>query len=74
MGWVDFLIVFLAIGLVAMLALIWAVYFRKKERRRRKHRYHQRRKLNPTLADIGGLPPVREEESSSGQTPPTPQS
>jgi len=39
--------------------------------RQRKHREH--RPLNPTLAQTGGLPPVREEEKSPDQTPPPPQ-
>src|SRR5271170_4837025 len=34
--------------------------------RRRKH--SERHPLNPTLAETGGLPPVREEKKLSGQT------
>jgi hypothetical protein len=30
----------------------------------RRHRRHQHRPRNPTLAETGGLPPVRKEESS----------
>ena len=36
--------------------------------RERKPREH--RPLNPTLAQTGGLPPVRDEEKSPGQAPP----
>jgi hypothetical protein len=36
--------------------------------RQRKHSEHH--PLNPTLAQTGGLPPVREEEISLDQTPP----
>jgi hypothetical protein len=31
------------------------------EKRRRRRRSHHRRRLNPTLAETGGLPPIREE-------------
>ena len=87
------LLVFGAIGLVTLLALIWAIFLRKRRRRRhshhhahrhespptetpaapndedatappqkrrkwrRSHRKHHQR--NPTLAETGGLPPVR---------------
>jgi len=33
----------------------------------------ERHPLNPTLAETGGLPPVRHEEKSPGQAPPTSQ-
>ena len=90
------LMIFGAIGLVTLLALLWAIFLRKSRRRRHSHRHsHQhssrptesaeasndegalsppqdRRKLgrtrrrrrsrNPTLAETGGLPPVRSEE------------
>jgi hypothetical protein len=92
------LLVFGSIGLVTLLALIWATFFRKLGRRRRKrhHAYQQssnpaevpatprvedapslpetrhhrrrsgrrRRSRNPTLAETGGLPPVRPEGPS----------
>jgi hypothetical protein len=96
------LIVVGAIGLVTLLALVWAILFRKRGRRRRSHRHshhhssttaesppdgpegeessssrkehrkrrrsrHRHRSLNPTLAQTGGLPPVRPDE------PPQPQ-
>ena len=91
------LIVVGAIGLVTLLVLVWAIFFRKRGRRRRLHRHaHQhastpaesppdrledeeisssrqeprprrhsrrrRRPRNPTLAETGGLPPVRPDE------------
>jgi hypothetical protein len=39
------------------------------ERQRRRRREH--RPINPTLAQTGGLPPVREEKKSGGTTQPT---
>jgi membrane protein implicated in regulation of membrane protease activity len=67
--WTDFLIVAGAIILVALAALIWAVFFRKRSRRRHKNR----RQLNLTLAQVGGLPPVRLEEKPPCQPQPTSQ-
>lgn len=91
--WHDYLILFVVLGLVSLLALIWAAFFRKRPRddfhrfahhlRRHNaisngqerssvngspHRHHHRRRRrrehrprNPTLAQTGGLPPVRTE-------------
>jgi len=67
-AWTDFLIVAGAIILVALAALVWAVFFRK-----RPHRRHKNRQLNPTLAQVGGLPPVRLEEKPPCQPQPTSQ-
>jgi peptidoglycan/LPS O-acetylase OafA/YrhL len=70
--WVDFLIMAGAILLVAIGALVWTFFIRKPGRRRRKSRQrHEHRLLNPTLAQNGGLPPVRPEEKPSGQQMPT---
>jgi type VI protein secretion system component VasK len=89
------LIVFGAIGLVTLLALLWAIFLRKSGRRRHSHHHahdhsarpteapeapneegalsppqnrrrwrrarHRHRSRNPTLAETGGLPPVRPE-------------
>jgi hypothetical protein len=65
-AWTDFLIVAGAIILVALAALVWVVFFRKRPHRRHKNR----RQLNPTLAQVGGLPPVRLEEKSPCQPQP----
>ena len=91
------LIIFGSIGLVTLLLLLWAVFFRKsrhrhhshhhhhhhqhhtpspgevsvapqnesaaappEKRRRRRHSHHHRPR-NPTLAETGGLPPIRPE-------------
>lgn len=92
----ELLIVLGAVGLVTALALIWAVYFRKKPHRHAHHHHHhhpsaefpeasessmdsgsgvsdgkryrrkrrrrrEHRPRNPTLAETGGLPPLRAE-------------
>ena len=63
-AWVDFFIMIGAFMLVAIGALIWVFYFRKKRRKhRRKHGHrHERHSINPTLAQTGGLPPAKPPE------------
>ena len=72
--WVDFFIMAGVFALIAISALIWVFYLRKRGRKRRhKHRDHrERRTVNPTLAQTGGLPPPRPPESpdaTSSQPP-----
>lgn len=71
--------IYLALGLVTLVAILWALCFRKRpphlasdprfcqgsvaSKRRRRRRGHPHR--NPTLAETRGLPPVRAEKSSS---------
>ena len=64
LGFVLFLLVlFVCLGGV----IVWMQVARKgKSKRKRRHRHHRR--LNPTLADTGGLPPKRDEN----QPPPGP--
>ena len=45
---------------IALTAVIWAVFFRKRH-----HRRHEHRPRNPTRAETGGLPPVRTENSTN---------
>ena len=69
--WVNFLALFAVIVLAAFAVFLWAVFFRKKKRKRKhrsRHR-HEERKLNPTLAESGGLPPAREEKNTDAPTP-----
>jgi hypothetical protein len=69
--WLNFLAMFLAVVLGAFGVFIWAVKFRKRRRRKyHKHRDHRgERKLNPTLAEKGGLPPYRATEKPDEQPP-----
>jgi hypothetical protein len=96
------LLIFGAIGLVTLLAVVWAIFLRKRRRRRHSHHHnhqhsstpteapeainndgpafapperrkwrrsrHRHHSRNPTLAETGGLPPVRPE----GPTDPQP--
>jgi len=72
--WVDFLIMAGAIILVATGALIWTFFIRKPGRRKRKYHHHHERCLpNPTLAQNGGLPPIRQKEKPPGRQTPTAQ-
>ena len=68
--WVIFVVMVLAIGLAVGIVTIWAVVYRPKSKKRKhKHRRkrHQRQH-NPTLAEKGGLPPLRD----PNQPPPGP--
>jgi hypothetical protein len=63
-------LIFSAILLVVMLLVFSAVILLKVLRKpgnksRCKHRKHRRRPTNPTLAETGGLPPIR----PAGQPP-----
>jgi len=75
--WLGILALLGAVLLVMTGAIIWAVFFRKKEKprsRRHRHRRASRREhrpINPTLSQTGGLPPVRQEEKPFDQPPPT---
>jgi hypothetical protein len=74
--WVDFFIMTGSLVLVAIGALIWTFFLRKRGPRRRRHKsrhHHEHRLPNPTLAQNGGLPPVRPEEKPSGRQMPTTQ-
>jgi len=73
-AWAGVLVVFGAAVLVTLLALVWIVFFRKNARRwnRRRRLYHDgQQPLNPTLAEAGGLPPVRENGRASEPRMPT---
>jgi hypothetical protein len=65
--WLMFMVMLLAIGVAVSLVILWmAVYRPKKKKRKLKHRHH--RHHNPTLAETGGLPPMRDHN----QPPPGP--
>ena len=58
--WLMFLAIMVPLCLGIGGFVIWFVLFRKshkKRERRRRHKHH--RKLNPTLAQTEGLPPLR---------------
>jgi hypothetical protein len=71
-GWIEFSIMAGAFLLVAVGSLVWILYLRKPRQRRHKHRHHHRhRSSSVTLAQAGGLPPVRREEPPSDPPLPT---
>jgi hypothetical protein len=74
--WVDFFIMAGVFALVAISALIWAYFIRKRggNRRHKRRRQHNEHRPNPTLAQIGGLPPARPAGKLSERQPPTPTS
>jgi heme/copper-type cytochrome/quinol oxidase subunit 2 len=65
-AWAGAVIVMGTAVLVTLVALVWIFFFRKKtRRRRRRRRQHNEHQPNPTLAQIGGLPPARENREFS---------
>jgi LPXTG-motif cell wall-anchored protein len=59
--WLLYLVALLAIGISIGIVVIWMYVVRpKKGKRRIKHRKRHHRQHNPTLAETGGLPPVRD--------------
>lgn len=57
---------------VTLVAVVWIIFFRKNVRRRRRRRLpNQQLQLNPTLAQIGGLPPPRENRKRPERPTPT---
>jgi hypothetical protein len=59
--WLFFGVMLLAIGLGITLFVVWFYWSTKsgkKKKRKRRHRHDRRH--NPTLAETGGLPPVRQ--------------
>jgi hypothetical protein len=82
----EFGLLLAAVGVITFLALIWAIFIRKREddssrrysyphggsradsanhdsalapQRKRRRKRRRRRRRNPTLAETGGLPPIR---------------
>jgi hypothetical protein len=58
--WMIFVAILLAVGIGIACFIIWLFMFRKTNKKRRKHGRHHHRKLNPTLAETGGLPSARD--------------
>jgi len=59
--WLIFGVMVLTIGLAIGIVTIWAVVYRTKSKKRhRKQRRRHNRQHNPTLAQTGGLPPMRD--------------
>ena len=57
--WLIFIAILLAVGIGIACFVIWLFLIRKTGKKRHKHHKRHKRKLNPTLAETGGLPPMR---------------
>ena len=67
--WLLFLAMVFTIGVAISIVVVWMVIYRpKKKKRKQKHRRRHNRQHNPTLAESGGLPPMRDHN----QPPPGP--
>jgi hypothetical protein len=58
--WLIFLAILLAVGIGVTAFFVWLVLFRKSGKKRKSRRQRKHRRINPTLAQTGGLPPVRQ--------------
>ncbi len=60
--WVMFAIMAVAIGVSVCAVTLWMVFYRpkSKKRHRKQRRKRHQRQHNPTLAEKGGLPPMRD--------------
>jgi cbb3-type cytochrome oxidase subunit 3 len=64
--WLIFSAILLVVMLLFFSAVIWLKVLRKPGNKSHyKHRKHRHRPTNPTLAETGGLPPIR----PAGQPP-----
>jgi len=69
--WIEFFILAGAILLVTVIAGAWFIFVgRKRKKRKRRNDGPGRRRRTPrsTLADTGGLPPIRGEEEPPDAT------
>ena len=58
--WLVFLAILLAVGIGVTSFFVWLMLFRKSGKKRKSHRQRKHRRMNPTLAQTGGLPPMRQ--------------
>lgn len=63
--WLIFIAILLAVGIGIACFIIWLFMFRKTGKQRKLRRNRRHRRVNPTLAQTGGLPPLR----SPGEPP-----
>jgi hypothetical protein len=66
---IEYLIYGGALLLVAGVIFFWALAIRKPRKRKRRHRHHGREQRNPTLAETGGLPPIKSDASETERYP-----
>jgi hypothetical protein len=70
-AWAGVVIVMGAAVLVTLAAMVWILLFRKsaRHRRRRRRQHNDQYRPAPTLAQIGGRPPARQDHKLSGEQP-----
>jgi hypothetical protein len=57
--WLIFIAILLTIGIGIACFVIWLFMFRKSGKKRKHREKRRHRRVNPTLAQTGGLPPMR---------------
>lgn len=57
--WLIFTAILVAIGIGIACFALWFFMLRKAGKKKRKHRSRNHRHHNPTMAETGGLPPMR---------------
>jgi hypothetical protein len=69
-AWAGVVIVMGTAVLVTLAAMVWILFFRKNAHHHRRRRQHSDQcQPNPTLAQIGGLPPARRDDKLSEEQP-----
>lgn len=58
--WLVFIAILLAIGIGIACFALWFFLSHKSGKKKRKRRSRHHRHHNPTLAETGGLPPIRQ--------------
>ncbi len=58
--WLYFMAMLLAIGIGVACFITWFFVLRKSGKKKRKRHNRHHRRVNPTLAQTGGLPPPRQ--------------
>jgi hypothetical protein len=57
--WLYFIAILLTVGIGIACFALWFFMSRRRNKRKRKQRHRGHRHHNPTLAETGGLPPMR---------------
>jgi hypothetical protein len=65
-SWLVFLGIMVAACLIITIGVVWFTVLRKSSGKKKRKNRSRRRQKNPTLAETGGLPPVRAARKSDG--------
>ena len=58
--WLIFAVMILTIGIAIAIVVVWMTVYRPKNKKKRRKQRRHHRQHNPTLAQTGGLPPMRD--------------